>query len=43
MCADGYWVVMMSKDSVRNDEAVTADVVGSLLREARVKAGLSVI
>jgi len=42
MCADGYWVVMMSKDSVRNDEAVTADVVGSLLREARVKAGLSV-
>ena len=43
MCADGYWVVMMSKDSVRNDEAVTADVVGSLLREARVKASLSVI
>ena len=43
MCADGYWVVMMSKDSVRNDEAVTVDVVGSLLREARVKAGLSVI
>ena len=43
MCADGYWVVMMSKDSVRSDEAVTADVVGSLLREARVKAGLSVI
>lgn len=43
MCADGYWVVMMSKDSVRNDEAVTADVVGSLLREARVKAGLSVV
>ena len=43
MCADGYWVVMMSKDSVRSDEAVTADVVGSLLREARVKAGLSVV
>ena len=43
MCANDYWVGMMSKDSVRNDEAITADVVGSLLREARVKAGLSVI
>ena len=33
----------MTKDSVRNDEAITADEVGSLLREARVKTGLSVI
>ena len=43
MYADDYWVVIMTKDSVRNDEAITADVVGSLLREARVKAGFSVI
>lgn len=33
----------MTKDSVRNDEAISADEVGSLLREARVKAGFSVI
>ena len=33
----------MTKDSVRNDEAIAADEVGSLLREARVKAGFSVI
>ena len=43
VCADDYWVVIMTKESVRNDEAIVADEVGSLLREARVKAGFSVI
>ena len=43
MSADDYWVVIMTKDNVQNDEAITADEVGSLLREARVKAGFSVI
>ena len=33
----------MIKNSVRNDEALVADEIGKLLRDARVEAGLSII
>ena len=33
----------MTSDSVRNDEAITADDIGTLLRNARADAGLSVV
>ena len=33
----------MTNDSVRNDEAITADDIGTLLRNARADAGLSVV
>ena len=42
-CADDYWVVIMTKGSFRDDEAIAADDVGALLHEARVKGGFSVI
>ena len=32
----------MTKNSVRNDEALVADEIGKLLRNARVEAGFSI-
>ena len=43
MCAEDFWVQDMISDSVRNDEAITADDIGTLLRNARADAGLSVV
>ena len=43
MCAEEFWVQDMTNDSVRNDEAITADDIGTLLRNARADAGLSVV
>lgn len=43
MCAEEFWVQDMTNDSVRNDEAITADDIGTLLRNARADAGFSVV
>lgn len=43
MCAEDFWVQDMTNDSVRNDEAITADDIGTLLRNARADAGFSVV
>ena len=43
MCAAEFWVQDMTNDSVRNDEAITADDIGTLLRNARADAGFSVV
>ena len=43
MCAEDFWVQDMISDSVRNDEAMTADDIGTLLRNARADAGFSVV
>ena len=43
MCAEEFWVQDMTNDSVRNDEAITADDIGMLLRNARADAGFSVV
>ena len=43
MCAEDVWVQDMTSDSVRNDEAIAADDIGTLLRNARADAGLSVV
>jgi cytoskeleton protein RodZ len=43
VCAEDFWVQDMTNDSVRNDEAITADDIGTLLRNARADAGFSVV
>lgn len=43
MCAEDFWVQDMTNDSVRNDEAITADDIGTLLRNARADARFSVV
>ena len=43
MCAEDFWVQDMTSDSVRNDEAITADDIGTFLRNARADAGFSVV
>ena len=43
MCAEDFWVQDMTSDSVRNDEAITADDIGTFLRKARADAGFSVV
>ena len=43
MCAEDFWVQDMTSDSVRNDEAITADDIGTFLRNARADSGFSVV
>jgi cytoskeleton protein RodZ len=43
VCAEDFWVQDMTSDSVRNDEAITADDIGKFLRNARADAGFSVV
>lgn len=43
MCAEDFWVQDMISDSVRNDEVITADDIGTFLRNARADSGFSVV
>ena len=43
MCAEDFWVRDMTSDSVRNEEAIKADDIGTLLRNARADAGFTVV
>jgi len=43
VCAEDFWVQDMISDSVRNDEVITADDIGTFLRNARADSGFSVV